>query len=86
MVVKPERQEQIVSPGLVELERTNDAVRLSWLVALLAAEGIEAFILDTNTSVVEGGIGAIPRRLMVGTDDGPRALRLLADAGEMADE
>ena len=48
-----------------ELLRTNDAVRLSWLQALLAAAGIEAVVLDTHTSIIEGSIGAIPRRLMV---------------------
>ena len=50
---------------LVELLRTNDAVRLSWLTALLAAEGIEAVVLDTHTSILEGSIGAIPRRIAV---------------------
>ena len=48
-----------------ELLRTNDTVRLSWLQAMLASAGIEAVILDTHTSVIEGSVGAIPRRLMV---------------------
>jgi hypothetical protein len=65
-----------------ELLRTNDPVRLSWLQALLAGAGIEAIILDTNTSIIEGSIGAIPRRLMVIDDDFRRACVLLADAGE----
>ena len=69
---------------MVELLRTNDTVRLSWLVALLGSEGIEAFVLDTHTSILEGSIGAIPRRLMVGSDDAPRAKRILAAAGEAA--
>ena len=67
---------------LVELLRTNDAVRLSWLTALLAAEGIEAVVLDTHTSIIEGSIGAIPRRAMVRDEDAPRARRILAEAGE----
>lgn len=65
-----------------ELLRTNDPIRLSWLVALLADDGIEAIVLDTHTSLVEGSIGAIPRRLMVNDEDAARARRVLADAGE----
>lgn len=67
---------------MVELLRTNDVVRLSWLVALLADHGIEAIVLDSHTSTIEGSIGAIPRRLMVSEDQAWRARRLLADAGE----
>jgi Putative prokaryotic signal transducing protein len=67
-----------------ELIRTNDPVRLSWLQALLAGAGIESVVLDTHTSIIEGSIGAIPRRLMVGEDDHRRACALLAEAGEAA--
>ena len=66
-----------------ELLRTNDIVRLSWLRALLADSGLEALILDQNTSILEGSAGAIPRRLMVLDDDYDQAVRLLAEAGEM---
>ncbi len=66
-----------------ELLRTNDPVRLSWLQALLAESGIEAIILDTHTSIVEGSIGAIPRRLMVHEDDHRRAQAVLVAAGEL---
>lgn len=65
-----------------ELLRTNDAVRLSWLTALLANSGIEAVILDMHTSIVEGSISAIPRRLMVAETDYARARSLLFEAGE----
>ena len=67
---------------MVELLRSNDIVRLSWLTALLSEAGIEAIILDSHTSIVEGSIGAIPRRLMVRDDDAARARRVLAEAGE----
>ncbi len=63
-----------------ELFRTNDAVRLSWAEALLAAAGIAAVVLDTHTSIIEGSIGAIPRRLMVEEKNHARAFTLLADA------
>ncbi len=65
-----------------ELVRTNDAVRLSWLQALLASAGIEAVVLDTHASVIEGSIGAIQRRLMVADDDHGRARIVLKEAGE----
>ena len=67
-----------------ELVRTNDPVRLSWLQALLAGAGIEAIVLDTHTSIIEGSIGAIQRRLMVHEDDHRRACAVLAEAGESA--
>jgi Putative prokaryotic signal transducing protein len=65
-----------------ELLRTNDPVRLSWLQALLRDSGIESLVLDHHTSLVEGNIGAIPRRLMVSERDHRRARDLLAAAGE----
>lgn len=69
-----------------ELLRTNNMVHLSWLTALLADAGIEWAILDTHTSILEGSIGAIPRRLMVHDDDYLRAWRLLVGAGESLPE
>lgn len=67
-----------------ELLRTNDFVRLSWLQALLAAAGIEVVVLDAYTSVMEGSIGAIPRRLMVRDADEEHARRVMKEAGEVA--
>ena len=68
--------------NMVELLRTNDIVRLSFLGALLADAGIETVVLDTHTSILEGSIGAIPRRLMVVDDDIVAARRVLDLAGE----
>ena len=65
-----------------ELLRTNNPVRLSWLGALLRDSGIESLVLDHHTSLVEGSIGAIPRRLMVADRDLDRARALLDEAGE----
>ena len=61
-----------------ELLRTNDPVRLSWIEALLRDSGIDSLVLDHHTSLVEGNIGAIPRRLMVAEADYLRARTLLA--------
>ncbi|MFN4089658.1 MAG: DUF2007 domain-containing protein [Alphaproteobacteria bacterium] len=63
-----------------ELVRSNDVVFLSWLIAAMRAEGIEAVVLDAHTSIVEGSIGAIPRRVMVVEEDYRRARSLLDDA------
>ena len=63
-----------------ELLRTNDVVRLSWVQALLADAGIRSLVLDQHTSLVEGSIGAIQRRLMVAERDHERARRLIAEA------
>jgi hypothetical protein len=60
-----------------ELLRTNNAVLLSWIEALLADARIESVVLDQHTSIIEGSIGAIQRRLMVADDDYAAASRLL---------
>jgi putative signal transducing protein len=67
-----------------ELLRTNNAVRLSWVQALLKDSGIDSLVLDHHTSLVEGSIGAIPRRLMVAERDLGRARALLTATGEDA--
>jgi hypothetical protein len=63
-----------------ELLRTNDLVRLSWVEALLGDAGIECLVLDQHTSLVEGSIGAIQRRLMVAERHHRRARTLVAEA------
>jgi hypothetical protein len=65
-----------------ELLRTNNVVRLSWAQARLRDAGIESLVLDHHTSLVEGSIGAIPRRLMVAERDHQRASTLIAAAEE----
>ena len=67
---------------MIELIRTNDPVLLSFLQALCAEARIETLLLDQHTSIVEGSIGAIPRRLMVADRDAAEARRLLALAME----
>ncbi len=52
-----------------EIVRANDPVLISWMISVLAEQGIEAFVLDAHTSVLEGTAGAIPRRLMVVDED-----------------
>ena len=69
---------------MIELLRTNDPVLLSWLTVALSREGIDAVVLDTHTSVLEGSAAAIPRRVMVADDDLARAQEVLAVADEIA--
>jgi len=64
-----------------ELVRTNDAVVLSAIEALLKGAGIEHLIVDQNMSVLEGSIGIFPRRILVDEDELLAARRLLTDAG-----
>jgi len=65
---------------MVELVRSNDLVYLSWVEAVLSSAGIACVLSDQYTSVIEGSIGAIPRRILVDSDDLHRAARLLAEA------
>ena len=66
--------------GMKELLRTNNVVRLSWAQAVLRDVGIDSLVLDHHTSLVEGSIGAIPRRLMVARRDHARACALMTAA------
>ena len=70
---------------MVELLRTNDAVLISFVEALLRDAGVSYFVADNNMSVVEGSLGILPRRVMVADDQIDEARALLADAG-IADE
>ncbi|MGD9617362.1 MAG: DUF2007 domain-containing protein [Alphaproteobacteria bacterium] len=63
-----------------ELFRTNNVVRLSWAQTRLREAGINSLVLDQHTSLVEGSIGAIPRRLMVAERDHRRACDIIAAA------
>jgi hypothetical protein len=64
-----------------ELVRTNDAVVLSAIEALLASAGIPHVVLDQNMSVLEGSLGILPRRVLVAEQHASMARRLLTDAG-----
>ena len=64
-----------------ELVRTNDAVLVSAIGALLDGAHIKHMVLDQNMSVLEGSLGILPRRVLVAEDDIIAARRLLTDAG-----
>ncbi|MDC0739076.1 DUF2007 domain-containing protein [Cognatishimia sp. SS12] len=51
-----------------ELLRTTDPTIVAFAMALLQGEGIDCFEMDVNMSVLEGGIGIFPRRILVHSD------------------
>jgi Putative prokaryotic signal transducing protein len=64
-----------------EILRSNDAVLIGFAQSLLHQAGIGSFLADQHISVVEGSIGAFPRRLLVGEADWAAARRMLDEAG-----
>jgi hypothetical protein len=66
---------------LRELVRTNDAVLISAIEALLNGAHIAHMVVDRNISVLEGSIGIFPRRILVGDDQIEVARQLLQEAG-----
>jgi hypothetical protein len=66
---------------MIELLRSNDPVLVSFVTSLLLDAGIEHSIADAHMSVIEGSIGALPRRILVTHEQYDDACRLLADAG-----
>jgi Putative prokaryotic signal transducing protein len=64
-----------------ELVRTNDAVLVSAIGALLESAGIPHRVFDQNMSVLEGSLGMLPRRIVVDDEHVTRARRLLTEAG-----
>jgi len=60
---------------------TTDPILISYVTSLLAEAGIEALTFDQNASIVEGSIGALPRRLMVPEERFDQAVRILREAG-----
>ncbi|WP_370192815.1 MULTISPECIES: DUF2007 domain-containing protein [Aurantimonas] len=63
-----------------ELMRSNDAVLLSFVDALLKDADIPHFLADVHMSILDGSIGVLPRRVLVDTDRVDQARRILKDA------
>jgi hypothetical protein len=73
------------SPTMKQLLSTTDPTIIAFAKALLQGEGINCFEMDVNMSVLEGGIGLFPRRIMVADDDYFPALRVMRDNGISVD-
>lgn len=71
---------------MVELLRTNDVVLLSFAEAVLNGAGFSPFISDTNMSILDGSIAAIPRRLLVPEGEAAEARATLDEALKAAEE
>ncbi|MCR9145953.1 MAG: DUF2007 domain-containing protein [Rhodobacteraceae bacterium] len=69
-----------------QLLSTTDPTVIAFAKALLQGEGIDCFELDVNMSILEGGIGIFPRRLMVAEADLIRAQRAMTDNGITVNE
>jgi len=62
-----------------DILRSTDPTLIAFAEAMLAGEGIAAFVLDVHMSTLEGGIGALPRRLAVADEDAHEARQVLRD-------
>ncbi|WP_375407714.1 DUF2007 domain-containing protein [uncultured Methylobacterium sp.] len=66
---------------MTELIRSNDIVLMGFAQSLLEVAEIPVLMADNHMSLMEGSIGAFPRRLLVPDDHAAQARRLLVDAG-----
>ena len=64
-----------------ELVRTNNAVLITAIEALLKGAEIPHVVLARNLSVLEGSLGILTCRILVDDEHRQSARRLLADAG-----
>jgi Putative prokaryotic signal transducing protein len=64
-----------------ELLRSNDPVLINFAESVLREAGITSLVADQHMSVVEGSIGAFPRRLLVKGVDVAAARQALTEAG-----
>jgi len=65
---------------MIELLRTNDPVLLSFAEAVLREAGFHPLVADTHMSILDGSIGALPRRLLVPDDFADDARATLDEA------
>jgi len=66
---------------MIELLRSNDVVLMSFVRSLLTEANIPFDHLDQNMSIMEGSLGVLQSRMMVGEDRLGEARSLLADVG-----
>ena len=66
---------------MIAIIKTNNPVTISYAQSVLNDNDIGWFVADTNASIIEGSIGAIPQRLMVLDEDVIDAKEVLAAAG-----
>jgi hypothetical protein len=59
--------------------KTNNIVLLSFAGSLLTDARIESVVFDEHSSVMDGSLGFLQRRLMVAEEDYDQAVRILRD-------
>src|SRR4029453_2050574 len=82
--IQPARErprERLSGSRMHELLRSNDAVLISFAESILREAGVGSLVADQHMSVIEGSIGAFPRRLLVKTEDAATARQALSEAG-----
>ena len=62
-----------------EVFRTNDLVKLSYIRHVLSEDGIEPFVLDEHTAMIDGRGPMVPIRITVREDLADRARFLLRE-------
>jgi hypothetical protein len=70
------------SSDLVELMRSNDAVRLEAAKTLLTAHGVAVHLLDTHGSTMLGSLPTVTARLLVARPDLERSVEILTSVPE----
>jgi hypothetical protein len=78
---EPPKKEPEAGHAMKELLRSNDPVLLSYVSALLEEGSIDFIVADLNMSVLEGSIGALPRRVLVDGSKIFQARNILTGAG-----
>jgi hypothetical protein len=64
---------------MIEVLRTNNAIRLDYALLLLRQAGCNPFVADRFMASAEGGISAFERRIMVPDQHEARAREVLKD-------
>lgn len=75
----PRRMLGLEALSVEEVFRTNDFVKLSYVKHLLAEAGIDAFVLDEHTAVIDGRGPLVPIRVTVREDLADAARRVLRE-------
>lgn len=72
---------------MIEIETTNDPVKLSFIQAVLKDAGIKVIVLDAETAGMFGGaLPWVKRRVLVADEHADKARRALAEALGDADK
>lgn len=70
---------------MIAIIKTTNPVTLNYAQAILKDADIACFVFDQHTSLIDGSVGAIPRRLMV-IDEDERAARRALELAGLGDE